>query len=95
MKSLEVQSRCLTLSEYPLPHKKYVRELDSSITLSVALDENDELYAFLKYLDEFVASKNLCPNKTNVLNRKKDPEGAPDLRSGDINFDFQQIRQGI
>ena len=43
--------------------KKYVKELDSSITLSVPLVENDELYAFLKDLDEFAESQKLCPNK--------------------------------
>ena len=40
-----------------------MKELDSSITLSVPLVENDELYVFFKYLDEFVERKNLCPNK--------------------------------
>ena len=40
-----------------------MKELDTSITLSVPLDENDELYAFFKYLDEFVESLNLYPNK--------------------------------
>ena len=63
LKSLEVQSKWITLSKYPLPNKKYVKELDSSITLSIPLDEQDELYVFLKNLDEFVESQNLCPNK--------------------------------
>ena len=63
LKSLELQSKWITLSKYPLPNKKYVKELDSSITLSVPLVENDELYAFFKHLDEFVESQNLCPNK--------------------------------
>ena len=63
LKSLELQSKWITLSKYPLPNKKYVKELDSSITLSVPIDEQNELYAFLKYLDEFVETQNLCPNK--------------------------------
>ena len=63
LKSLELQSKWVALSKYPLPNKKYVKELDSSITLSVPLVENDELYAFFKHLDEFVESQNLCPNK--------------------------------
>ena len=46
-----------------MPNKQYVKELDSSITLSVPLVENDERYAFFKYLDEFVERQNLCPNK--------------------------------
>ena len=57
------RSKWITLSKYPLPNKKYVKELDSSITLSVPLVGNDELYAFFKHLDEFVESQNLCPNK--------------------------------
>ena len=40
-----------------------MEELDSSITLSVPIDEQNELYAFFKHLDEFVESQNLCPNK--------------------------------
>ena len=40
-----------------------MRELDTSITLSVPLDENDELHACFKHLDEFVESQNLYPNK--------------------------------
>ena len=63
LKSLELQSKWITLSKYPLPNKKYVKELDSSITLSVPIDEQNELYAFFKHLDEFVESQNLCPNK--------------------------------
>ena len=50
-------------SKHPSPNKKYLKELDSSITLTVPLVENDELYVFLKNLDEFVESQNLCPNK--------------------------------
>jgi hypothetical protein len=60
---LNYKVKWITLSKYPLPNKKYVKELDSSITLSVPLVENDELYAFFKHLDEFVESQNLCPNK--------------------------------
>ena len=40
-----------------------MKELDSSITLSDPIDEQDELFAFFKHLDEFVESQNLCPNK--------------------------------
>ena len=40
-----------------------MKELDSSITLSVPLVENDELYALFKHLDEFVERQNLYPNK--------------------------------
>ena len=78
LKSLELQSKWIPLSKYPLPNKKYVKELDSSITLSVPLVENDELYAFFKYLDDFVESQNLCPNKkqNKFIKQKKDPKGA-------------------
>ena len=63
LKSLELQSKWITLSKYPLPNKKYVKELDSSITLSVPLVENDELYAFFKHLDEFVESQFMSPDR--------------------------------
>ena len=66
LNSLELQSKWITLSKYPLSNKKYVKELDTSVTLSVPLVENGELYAFFKYLDEFVESKNLCPNKKHT-----------------------------
>ena len=46
LKSLELQSKWITLSKYPLPNTKYVKEPDTSITLSVPLVENDEPYAF-------------------------------------------------
>ena len=57
LKSLELQSKWITLSKYPLPYKKYVKELDSSITLSVPLVENDELYAFLNTLTNLLKVK--------------------------------------
>ena len=47
LQSLEAQSKWITVSKYPLPNKEYVKELDSSITLSVPLDEKDELCVFL------------------------------------------------
>ena len=75
LKSLELQSKWITLSKYPLPNKKYVKELDTSITLSVPIDEQDELYAFFKHLDEFVESQNLCPNKKhNKFIKQKNEE---------------------
>ena len=78
LKSLELQSKWITLSKYPLPNKKYVKELDSSITLSVPLVENDELYSFFKHLDEFVESTKIFPNKKHdkFIKQKKDPKGA-------------------
>ena len=42
----QLQSKWITLQKYPLPNKKYVKELDSSITLSVPLDEKYEFDAF-------------------------------------------------
>ena len=63
LNSIEVQSKWITLQKFPLPNKKYIKELDSSITLTVPLVENDELYVFFKYLDDFVENKDLCPNK--------------------------------
>ena len=38
--SLEAQSKFITFCKHPLPNRKYVEELGSSITLSVPLDEN-------------------------------------------------------
>ena len=34
-----------------------------SIETARKFDEQDELYAFFRNLDEFVESQNLCPNK--------------------------------
>ena len=68
LKSLELQSKWITLSKYPLPNKKYVKELDSSITLSVPIDEQDELYAFLNTLTNLLKVKihALIKIKTNL-----------------------------
>ena len=52
-----------------------MKELDTSITLSVPIVENDELYAFFKHLDEFVESKTLCPSrKHNKFIKQKNEE---------------------
>ena len=71
LKSLELQSKWITLQKYPLPNKKYVKELDSSITLSVPLVEHDELYAFFEYLN-LLNVKNYAPikNTINLSNRR-------------------------
>ena len=61
--SLELQTAWLKLGKFPLPNKKYVKELDTSITLTVPIEKDDELYTFFEKLDNFVASQNLCSNK--------------------------------
>ena len=62
-KSLELQTAWLKLGKFPLPNKKYVKELDTSITLTIPIEKDDELYTFFEKLDNFVASQNLCSNK--------------------------------
>ena len=49
-KSLELQTAWLKLERFPLPNKKKVKELDTSITLTVPIEKDDELYTFLKNL---------------------------------------------
>ena len=47
-KSLELQTAWLKLGKFPLPNKKFVKELDTSITLTIPIEKDDELYTFLK-----------------------------------------------
>ena len=77
LKSLELQSKWITLSKYPLPNKKYLKELDSSITLSVPIDEQNELYAFFNTLTNLLKVKiyALIKSKTNLSNRRRTPKG--------------------
>ena len=63
LKSLELQIAWLKFGKFPLPNKKFVKELDTSITLTVPIEKDDELYTFFEKLDNFVASQNLCSNK--------------------------------
>ena len=66
LKSLELQSKWITLSRYPLPNKKYVKELDSSITLSVPINEQDELYACFNTLTNLLKVKIYAPIKNTI-----------------------------
>ena len=63
LKSLELQTAWIKLGKFPLPNKKFVKELDTSITLSIPIEKGDELYTFFDKLDNFVSSQELCPNK--------------------------------
>ena len=63
LKSLELQTAWIKLGKFPLPNKKFVKELDTSITLTIPIEKDDELYTFFDKLDNFVSSKELCPNK--------------------------------
>ena len=71
LKSLKVQSKWITLSKYPLPNKKYVKELDSGIILIVPVDEKDELCVFWNTLMNLLRVHNFATIKctTNSLNR--------------------------
>ena len=62
-KSFELQIAWLKLGKFPLPNKKFVKALDTSITLTIPIEKDDELYTFFEKLDNFVASQNLCSNK--------------------------------
>ena len=63
LKSLELQTAWIKLGKFPLPNKKFVKELDTSITLTIPIEKDDELYTFFEKLDNFVSSQELCPNK--------------------------------
>ena len=47
-KSLELQTAWLKLNKFPLPNKKFVKELDTSITLTIPIEKDDELYTFFE-----------------------------------------------
>ena len=79
LKSLEVQSKWITRSKYPLRNKKYVKELDTSITLSVPIDEKDELYSFVENMSLFIYWSKKCPVENmsvEKMSRRKNV-GAP------------------
>ena len=63
LKSLELQTAWIKLGKFPLPNKKFVKELDTSITLTIPIEKDDELYTFFEKLDNFVSSQELCTNK--------------------------------
>ena len=47
LKSLELQTDWLLLGKYPLPSAKFVKNTDTSMSLTVPLDEKSSLYDFL------------------------------------------------
>ena len=73
LKSLELQTDWLSLGKYPLPSTKFVKNTDTSMSLTVPLDEKSSLYDFFNTLDNFVESKNLIQNKSlNKFIKRKD-----------------------
>ena len=73
LKSLELQTDWITLGKYPLPSTKFVKNTDTSMSLTIPLDEKSSLYEFFNTLDTFVESKNLIPNKSlNKFIKRKD-----------------------
>ena len=48
LKSLELQTAWIKLGKFPLPNKKFVKELDTSITLTIPIEKDDELYTFFE-----------------------------------------------
>ena len=73
LKSLELQTDWLLLGKYPLPSTKFVKNTDTSMSLTVPLDEKSSLYEFFNTLDNFVESKNLIQNKSlNKFIKRKD-----------------------
>ena len=72
----ELQTEFMTLSQYPLPGKKYLTDDSKSINLTIPINKGDASYTFLTSMDKSL--KKLCKfvnnKKYHSLVREKDGE---------------------
>ena len=47
---IEIQSDWITLDKFPLPNLKFVKDIVASLTLSIPVDKDDNIYIFVQSL---------------------------------------------
>jgi hypothetical protein len=58
-----IQTPWIRLSKYCLPSKKFVKDTDECISLTIPVEEGDVLHTFFHSIDTYLASKQLVPNR--------------------------------
>ena len=76
----ELQTEFMTLSQYPLPGKKYLTDDSKSINLTIPINKGDASYTFLTSMDKSL--KKLC----KFVNNKKYHSLVRDRTQGAMGF---------
>ena len=64
MNKILIQTPWMTLQQYPLTGKSFVKETDGSVALTLPVAEGSDVLNFFREVDKFLAAKALLPNKT-------------------------------
>ena len=67
---IEIQTDFITLDKFPLPNLKLVKDIVASLTLSIPVDKDDNIYKFLQELSNFLLIVMVIKNFMSIFKQQ-------------------------